>query len=76
MVIETLLHQLGNCPPENIAEEARETYPDITLEDAVRLRDGLASIVNAKTPADINRLQREYKALHAELRSKYKKSGS
>jgi uncharacterized protein with HEPN domain len=76
MTVESLLQQMGSCPPENIAEEVRETYPDITLEDAARLRDGLTAITKARTPADRYRIQREYKALHAELRSKYRKSGS
>lgn len=70
-----MVEGMKNSPPEAIADDVRDTYPDITLEDATRIRDGLTAIFTASTRAELDRLGREYKALHAELRKKYGKSG-
>ena len=59
-------------PAEEVADSVRDTYPDISLEDAQRIKDGLIAIMTARTRADLRRHGRAYKALHAELKRKYK----
>lgn len=59
---------------ENIARDVNDTYPNITTEDATRIRDGLTALLTAE-PGEVDRLKEEYKALHAELRKRYRKSG-
>ena len=71
--VRTALESTGSSSPEDIAETVKDTYPDITLEDATRIRDGLGAIVTAKTQEEARRRRSEYKALHDELRKKYKK---
>lgn len=70
-----MLEAMRNSPPDAIADDVRDTYPAITLEDAQRIKDGLLAIFDSKTRAEQDRRGREYKALHAELRKKYGKSG-
>lgn len=62
-------------PPEQTQEELRDTYPDISLEDAERVKTGLLSLLDAKDRREQSQREREYKALHAELKRKYKKGG-
>ena len=70
-----VIEKTKQSQPEDIAEVVSDTYPDITIEDATRIRDGLTAVMRAGTPAELDRLKREYKALHTELRKKYRKSG-
>ena len=70
-----VLEAMRNSPPEAIADSVKDTYPAITLEDAQRIRDSFLALVDSKTQEEHSRREREYKALHAELREKYRKSG-
>ena len=70
-----VLEVMGKRPPEAIAEDVKDTYPDISLEDAQRIRDGLLAVLTAGTRAELNERGREYKALHTELKKRYGKSG-
>lgn len=69
------LQQIGNAPPDGIRDILREEYPDITLEEAGRVRDSMVAMLTAKTQEEKEGLEKEYTALHAELKKKYKKSG-
>lgn len=70
-----MLEAYRNAPPEQTQEELRDTYPDISLEDAERVKAGLLSLLDAKDRREQSQREREYKALHAELKRKYKKGG-
>lgn len=74
-IAREMIEGMKDRPPEETAREVRDTYPDITLEDAKRINDGLHALLTARTQADQDRLEKEYKALHAELKKKYRKSG-
>ena len=69
------IDRMVNSPPEAIAETVRDVYPAITIEDATRIRDGLGAIMTAGTKEEANRLKADYKALHKELKIKYRGSG-
>ena len=69
------LGELKEAPSEYTQEELRETYPAITLEDAKRVKQSLLDLLEAKTEAERVKAEKAYKAVHAELRKKYKKSG-
>lgn len=68
-----MLEAYREAPPEGTQEELQDTYKGITLEDAKRVKDGLLALLDSKTKEEQDRVTREYKALHAELRKKYKK---
>lgn len=70
-----VLEEYRIAPPEGTREELSDTYPAITLEDAERVKAGLVAIMDAKDSKEQNRRIRDYKALHAELKRKYKKGG-
>ena len=70
-----VLEAMRNSPPETIADNVKDTYPDITTEDAQRIKDGLLAFMDSRTQREHSQREREYKALHAELRKKYRKSG-
>lgn len=69
------IESMKDRPPAEIAEEVRDTYPDITLEDAQRIGDGLIALLTARTLAEQKQREKEYTAIHAELKRKYRKSG-
>lgn len=72
-----MLEEYRQAPPEGTQEELQDTYKGITLEDAKRVKEGLTALLDSKTREEQRQREREYKALHAELRKKYKrKSGS
>ena len=64
-----------STPPKIIQKELEETYPAITLEDAKRVQGGLLSLLDAGGKEELHQREREYKALHTELKKKYRKSG-
>lgn len=68
-----MLEAYREAPPEGTQEELQDTYKGITLEDAKRVKDGLLALLDSKTKEEQDRVVKEYKALHAELRKKYKK---
>ena len=71
------LEEYREAPIEETRQELSNKYPDITLEDAKRIKDGLLSTLDAPSKAEQDQRQREYKALHDEMKRKYKKkSGS
>lgn len=75
---ETLLRVIGAltvAPAGAIADQVRDRYPDITLEDAIRIRDVLTAVITATDMEEVKRLKAEYIALHKELRKRYRKSG-
>ena len=67
-----MLEAYREAPPEGTQEELQDTYKGITLEDAKRVKDGLLALLDSKTREEQRQRQREYTALHAELRKKYK----
>ena len=71
-----ILERMKNSPPEVTAAEVADTYPHISLEDAKRIQDGITDALGARSLEDRRRVLREYTALHAELRKKYRKSGN
>lgn len=71
-----MLEEYRQAPPESTQEELQDTYSGITLEDAKRVKEGLTALLDSHTREEQRLREREYKALHAELRKKYKrKSG-
>lgn len=71
-----MLEEYRQAPPDGTQEELQDTYKGITLEDAKRVKEGLTALLDSKTRKEQRQREREYKALHAELRKKYKrKSG-
>ena len=71
----TMLEAYRRAPATGTHEELQDTYRGITLEDAQRVKDGLIATLDAKTQTEQRQKLREYKALHNELKKKYKKSG-
>ena len=63
------------APLEGIREDVSDTYPHITIEDTGRIREGLLAVLDSKTASEQREREREYIALHAELKRKYRKSG-
>lgn len=61
--------------PAQVAKEVSSTYPAITLQDAQRIRDGLTAVLTARTKPEQAQREKEYIALHRELKRKYRKSG-
>lgn len=49
------LEAMRNSPPDAIADDVRNTYPAITLEDAQRIKDGLLAILSSKKKAEQDR---------------------
>lgn len=75
---ETLIRVIGAltvAPAGTIADQVRDKYPDITLEDATRIREGLTAVITATNEEEVKRLKAEYIALHKELGKRYRKSG-
>lgn len=71
-----MLEEYRQTPPEGTQAELQDTYSGITLEDAKRVKEGLTALLDSQTREEQRQREREYKALHAELRKKYKrKSG-
>ena len=66
---------IEKLPPENIVAILREEYPQATLEEAERVRQNIVALFKASTKEDQDRLEKEHRAIHAELEKKYKKSG-
>lgn len=74
--LKEMLEEYKLAPAEGTQEELQDTYPNITIEDAQRVKDGLTALLESHTAEEQRKLQREYRALHSELRKKYKrKSG-
>lgn len=71
-----ILEEYRKAPPEGTQRELEDTYPAITLEDAKRVKAGMLALLDAKDRAEQRQREREYKALHAELKRKYRKSGT
>ena len=61
--------------PEELQQQLEDTYRGITKEDAVRIRDGMTALLDANTKQERDQVAKDYKALIAELKRKYKKSG-
>ena len=75
--LREMLEEYRLAPAEGTQEELQSTYRGITLEDAQRVKDGLTALLDATTQEEQKKQEKQYKALHAELRKKYKKkSGS
>lgn len=71
-----VLNAYREIAPERIKEDLEDTYPDITLQDALRIKTGMLDLFNCKTKEEQRQRERDYKALHAEMKRKYKtKSG-
>lgn len=69
------LNAFRATPADQIADDVRDTYPDITPEDAQRIKSGLLAVLDSKTKAEQAQRGREYRTLHAELRKKYRTGG-
>lgn len=67
------LHRLREETPEEMACRMRDAYPDITAEDAKRLQKGLLAVLAPRSYADLMKSGKEYTALLAELKKKYRK---
>lgn len=75
--LREMLEEYRLAPAEGTQEELQSIYPNITLEDAQRVKDGLTALLDARTTEDHKKQEKQYKALHTELGKKYKKkSGS
>ena len=71
-----ILEAMQERPLEALTEDLKDIYPNATPADARRIKKGLLKVLTADTQEDLDRLGKEYKALHAELRKKYGNGGS
>lgn len=68
-----MLEEYRQAPPEGTQAELQDTYSGITLEDAKRVKEGLTALLDSQTREEQRQREREYKALHAELRKKHRR---
>ena len=73
--LRDMLERYMDTPPEITRENLKEKYPDITLEDARRVKEGLLAFIHSKTKQEQRQRGKEYKALHDELKKKYRSKG-
>lgn len=74
-VLARALKALLEQSAESLARDVSDKYPGITPQDAVRIREGLTALLTVESEEEKAQLEAEYKALHAELRKRYRKSG-
>lgn len=74
-LIEALERERQKTPTQ-LQEELEEKYNGITIEDAVAIRDGLLTVMDAGTKEEQRQRGEDYKNLIAGLKQKYRKSGA